>query len=273
MFGGLAALAAPGVGLIALYSWVSLNYGQFCGFAAVGGVLLFVAATMFAGAMIKKKSWSAESANRAAAHKMKLVQVHAERVAAAAEPIEGPAILPVPQALRSTSAPGDLVEPLTLILSKMIKFPTLGNPLLDRLLIHVRSSARSVADQVVDGVAHAVRDGSGPQLAAALGAPFLSVGCWGGIVRTKSTLFEFSALHGRRMMSLGTVLLIILILVLLGTLPTWPYSSGWGYYPSRARSGHVEPFLQSHARACPGHPRLFTESYQERRGCPRQARA
>jgi hypothetical protein len=31
---------------------------------------------------------------------------------------------------------------------------------------------------------------------------------------------------------LGTILLIILILILLGTLPTWPYSSGWGYYPS-----------------------------------------
>lgn len=33
-------------------------------------------------------------------------------------------------------------------------------------------------------------------------------------------------------MSLGTVLLIILILFLLGALPTWPYSTGWGYYPS-----------------------------------------
>lgn len=31
---------------------------------------------------------------------------------------------------------------------------------------------------------------------------------------------------------LGTVLIIILVLVLLGSLPTWPYSSGWGYYPS-----------------------------------------
>jgi Protein of unknown function (DUF3309) len=29
-----------------------------------------------------------------------------------------------------------------------------------------------------------------------------------------------------------TILLIILILVLIGALPTWPYSSGWGYYPS-----------------------------------------
>jgi Protein of unknown function (DUF3309) len=34
------------------------------------------------------------------------------------------------------------------------------------------------------------------------------------------------------MMSLGTVLVIILILLLLGALPTWPYSTGWGYYPS-----------------------------------------
>jgi hypothetical protein len=33
-------------------------------------------------------------------------------------------------------------------------------------------------------------------------------------------------------MSIGTILLIILILILLGALPTWPYSSEWGYYPS-----------------------------------------
>jgi hypothetical protein len=31
---------------------------------------------------------------------------------------------------------------------------------------------------------------------------------------------------------LSTVLLIILILLLIGALPTWPYSAGWGYYPS-----------------------------------------
>ena len=31
---------------------------------------------------------------------------------------------------------------------------------------------------------------------------------------------------------MGTVLLIILVLLLLGALPSWPYSAGWGYYPS-----------------------------------------
>ena len=31
---------------------------------------------------------------------------------------------------------------------------------------------------------------------------------------------------------MGTILLIVLILLLVGALPTWPYSNGWGYYPS-----------------------------------------
>ena len=31
---------------------------------------------------------------------------------------------------------------------------------------------------------------------------------------------------------LGTILLIVLILILIGALPTWPHSAGWGYYPS-----------------------------------------
>ena len=31
---------------------------------------------------------------------------------------------------------------------------------------------------------------------------------------------------------MGTVLIILLILLLVGALPTWPYSSGWGEYPS-----------------------------------------
>lgn len=31
---------------------------------------------------------------------------------------------------------------------------------------------------------------------------------------------------------MSTVFIIILIFLLIGALPTWPYSSGWGYYPS-----------------------------------------
>jgi len=31
---------------------------------------------------------------------------------------------------------------------------------------------------------------------------------------------------------MDTILLVVLILLLLGALPTWPYSRAWGYYPS-----------------------------------------
>jgi hypothetical protein len=33
-------------------------------------------------------------------------------------------------------------------------------------------------------------------------------------------------------MTLGTILLIILVILLIGAIPSWPYSRGWGYYPS-----------------------------------------
>ena len=31
---------------------------------------------------------------------------------------------------------------------------------------------------------------------------------------------------------MGTILIVVLVLLLLGALPTWPYSSSWGYFPS-----------------------------------------
>ena len=31
---------------------------------------------------------------------------------------------------------------------------------------------------------------------------------------------------------MGTILIVILILILVGALPTWPHSKNWGYYPS-----------------------------------------
>ena len=33
-------------------------------------------------------------------------------------------------------------------------------------------------------------------------------------------------------MSLGTILIIVLALILIGALPTWPHSANWGYYPT-----------------------------------------
>ncbi|MBV1835172.1 MULTISPECIES: DUF3309 family protein [Novacetimonas] len=33
---------------------------------------------------------------------------------------------------------------------------------------------------------------------------------------------------------MNNILLVVIVILLIGALPTWPYSSGWGYYPSGA---------------------------------------
>lgn len=45
--------------------------------------------------------------------------------------------------------------------------------------------------------------------------------------RAWSTFFEKETVK-----MLGTILIIVLILLLLGAIPSWPHSRGWGYYPS-----------------------------------------
>jgi hypothetical protein len=171
---GMAALAAFGVGLIALYSWVSSNYGPFYGFAAIGGVLLFIAIIMFASAVSKARSWRGESASRVGAVKRDLAQTRAERVAAAAEGIEGPKTQPLPAPPRpGAAAASDLIEPLAWALSSTIELPTMGNPILDELFVRLRNSAQGVADETVEGLVRAVRDGDRPKLFAALGGAVL----------------------------------------------------------------------------------------------------
>jgi hypothetical protein len=38
---------------------------------------------------------------------------------------------------------------------------------------------------------------------------------------------------------LRTILLIVLVIIIIGALPLWPYSAGWGYYPSGGFGGII----------------------------------
>jgi ABC-type multidrug transport system fused ATPase/permease subunit len=165
---GLAALSAFGVGLIALYSWVSSSYGQFYGFAATGAILLFIAIVMFAIAISKAKSWRGESAMHVAAKKLELAEARAERIAAATEAFEARA-LPPPAQSSGAAAASDLIEPLVWALSGTIKLPTMGHPAMDELFARLQSSARGVADETVKGLVRGVQYGERPQLFATLG--------------------------------------------------------------------------------------------------------
>jgi hypothetical protein len=51
-------------------------------------------------------------------------------------------------------------------------------------------------------------------------------------VTVKIVFRKGKSLTERNIMTLGTVLLVLLILMLVGALPTWPHSRSWGYYPS-----------------------------------------
>jgi hypothetical protein len=51
-----------------------------------------------------------------------------------------------------------------------------------------------------------------------------------GPARTISTAAGIRTLE--KLMSIGTIILIILVLILVGALPTWPHSTSWGYGPS-----------------------------------------
>jgi hypothetical protein len=164
----LAALSAFGVSLVALYSWVSINYGQFYGLTAIGAVLLLIAIVMYAIAISKAKSWRGENIRRVAAKKLELAQARADRVAATMETFETPA-LPPPQQSAGVTAANDLTEPLVWALSKTIKLPAVENPAMDELFSRLQSSARDVTDEVVEGLVRAVRYGDRPQLFAALG--------------------------------------------------------------------------------------------------------
>jgi hypothetical protein len=52
------------------------------------------------------------------------------------------------------------------------------------------------------------------------------------LVPALSELNPFAHNFKENLMSLGTILLIVLILILIGAIPTWPYSRSWGYAPS-----------------------------------------
>jgi hypothetical protein len=43
---------------------------------------------------------------------------------------------------------------------------------------------------------------------------------------------ELPMSYSGKEISMGTILIIVLLLLLLGAWPSWPYSRGWGYYPS-----------------------------------------
>jgi len=176
--GGLAVLSAAGVGLLALYRWVLENYGEFYGFEAVDGVLIVIAVILFVIAFLEARSrWGSSAGHdgreprRAAAES----QAAADHKSANATALDEPHLIThhSPRVADGTTSAADLVSPLSVILSRVMKLPTTGNPVLDELLFALRGSVKGAANETIDGVVHTVRYGDRTKLVAVLGAAVL----------------------------------------------------------------------------------------------------
>lgn len=174
---GLAILVALGVGFVALYWWVAIAYGPFYGLAAVAGLLTIIAVGLFVIAMAVMRTKSSDVAARATEKRLRraMEEAQAKTVAAPAAAVSSDAGLQPPAPV----AASDLVEPLSLILSKLIKLPATGNAVLDELFVPLRDAARGAADETMDRVANTIRYGDRSKLLAILGVSFL-IGWWLG---------------------------------------------------------------------------------------------
>jgi hypothetical protein len=72
--------------------------------------------------------------------------------------------------VRSIPKPArDLLEPLAFLLPKYVKYPALGDPVLDELVENLGAAARGTADEALEKAANLVRHGDGKQLLVLLG--------------------------------------------------------------------------------------------------------
>src|SRR5262249_46309695 len=160
---GVLGAMAVGVGLYALYRLDADSYGVYAGLGVVGGVLVAAAVILFLFARAKGQSLS----------RRRIFKPLSPFPAAASSPAPGLA------AARPASifAPGearpdrdrDLLEPLAFLLAKYIKYPALGDPVLDQLVGNLRATARGTADEAVERAANLLRHGDRKQLLVLLG--------------------------------------------------------------------------------------------------------
>jgi hypothetical protein len=169
----VAVLGAAAVGLVALYSWVADNYGHFYGLAAVGGLLVIVAVILLVTATVEARSWERDRTGDPKPPRVQPAMVAAEGVPAPAAVAVESAGAELSPPVHTPTAAADLVAPLSLILSRVMKFPSTGNAILDTLVSHLRESAKGVADDAIDSVARTVRYGDRSQVFAVLGTAVL----------------------------------------------------------------------------------------------------
>ena len=172
----IATTMAVGIGLIALYRWTADAYGVYAGLEVTAGIMVAIALLFGVWAAIKGKSLTSNEASVPEASQFESSDVDwrpaepttADRPATHGEP-------PVAAIQTSaTAAASDVIEPVALLLSKIVRYPSLGNPIVDRLIDSLRVTGRGAADETINSAAHVIRNGDRTNLVLVLtGAVFI----------------------------------------------------------------------------------------------------
>ena len=161
---GISGAMALGVGLLEVYRVVAESYGVNTGLGVIAAVFVAVAVILLLIAWAKEQSLSNRRIFKPltpfpAATSDSSAPVVAEVQASASPAADGPRLEPAQ----------DLFEPLAYLLAKYIRYPALGNPVLDEFVGSLRTTARGVADEAVERAANLVRYGNRGQLLVLLG--------------------------------------------------------------------------------------------------------
>ncbi len=157
---GVLGALAVGVGLYALYRLDADAYGVYVGLGVVGGVLVAAALILLLIVRAQGQSLSRRRIFKPLSPFPREPSPSAPVVAAARS---APDYSYAPSEARPQPA-RDLLEPLALLLPKYIKYPALGDPVLDELVENLGAAARGTADEAVERAANLVRYGDRQQL-------------------------------------------------------------------------------------------------------------
>ena len=156
-------IVAAGVGLFALYRVIAENYGVYAGLGAVAGLLIAAASVLLLAARTKAQSLSELRFVRRSSSALSPAP---ERWRLKLHPLVVP---PEPEAFSANESAADLFEPLAFAFAKYVKFPILGNPVLDQFVGSLKASAQGTADDAVRRAANLIRHGDRTQLLAMIG--------------------------------------------------------------------------------------------------------
>jgi hypothetical protein len=168
LIASVTATMALVVGLIAAYRFTAQAYGEYPGLGTDAAILIVMTAVFAAVIFAKARKLSSASTATHVAGAPPASTIRQQAESSAVEPTPATTMVRQPNdyllPIRSSASPRDLIDPLALLLSEVVQVPELGNPIVDRMIGTIRTTARGSADEAVYRAADVIRHGRGADI-------------------------------------------------------------------------------------------------------------